>query len=212
MSLIENLNWRYATKKYDASKKVSKKDLKIIIEAARLAPSSYGIQPYKIIAIGNQDLKEKIYDIAWNQQIIKDCSHILIFAAWENYTKERIETIFNHTTDERSTERGTAFGSHTESIAASQFEKSNEDAFIDTAKQACISFGIAAAQAAELKIDNTPMGGFENQDLDELLQLKEQGLKSVYILALGYRSAEGDWLSRLKKVRTNETDFVEFID
>lgn len=200
----------YATKKYNPNRKISDADIKTIVEAARLAPSSYGIQPYKVIVIGNQELKEKIYGVAWNQQIVKDCSHLMVFAAWDKYTKERIEAIFNHTTEERGIERGTAFGSHTAGIVASQYEMDEEAAFIDTAKQACISLGMAIAQAAELKIDNTPMGGFENKGLDAILDLESKGFKSVYLLSLGYRADEGDWLRDLKKVRTPINDFLDY--
>jgi nitroreductase/dihydropteridine reductase len=208
MALITDLNWRYATKKYDPEKKVAQEDLNRILEAARLAPSSYGLQPYKVIVVGNHDLKTKIYEVAWNQQIIIDCSHLLVFAAWEQYSTERVNKILNHTTDERGISRGSAFGSGTDDIAASRVGIDKEKAFIDTAKQACISFGLAIAQAAELKIDNTPMGGFDNDRLDALLGLHEKGLKSVYLLALGYRSEGGDWLSPLKKVRTSQEDFI----
>ncbi|WP_394678680.1 NAD(P)H-dependent oxidoreductase [uncultured Sphingobacterium sp.] len=211
MSLIEDLNWRYATKKYNPDKKISQQDVQKIVEAARLAPSSYGIQPYKVFAIGNTALKNKIFEIGWNQQIIKDCSHLLVFCAWDNYTAERVEGFFNYTSQVRETSKD-AFGSATAGIIASQVNMTPEEAFIDTAKQACIGFAMAIAQAAELKIDNTPMGGFQNAAMDALLGLKEKGLKSVYMLALGYRSDEGDWLVNLKKVRTAEADFVEYID
>lgn len=212
MPLIENLTWRYATKKYDATKKVSKENVKIIVEAARLAPSSYGIQPYKIIAISNQKLKDKIYEVAWKQQMIKDCSHVLVFAAWDKYTEERVEYVFNYITEERDQLRGNAFGSHTDTIAASQYQMSEEAAFVDTSKQACISLGLAVAQAAELRVDNTPMGGFYNDQLDSLLELRDKGLKSVYMLAIGYRSEEGDWLVNLKKVRSPEEEFLIELD
>lgn len=208
MSLLENLNWRYAAKKYDPAKKVAAADIEKITEAARLAPSSYGLQPYRVLVISNQALKEQIVPIAWNQRMVADCSHLLVFAAWDDYDTARVHGIFDATTDQRATPRGTAFGSHTEGIAASQIALSPEAAFIDTAKQACISFGLAMAQAAELGIDNTPMGGFDPAALDELLGLRAKGLKSVYLLALGYRQPEGDWLVNLKKARTPQDEFV----
>lgn len=208
MSLIEDLNWRYATKKYDPVRKIPEPDLDKILEAARLAPSSYGIQPYKVIAIDNKELKEKIVPIAWGQQIVADCSHLLVFAAWDGYDRERVVRVFNHITEDREIQQGNAFDPHTETIIKSQIELSPEAAFEDTVQQACISFAMAIAQAAELKIDNTPMGGFYHDQLDNLLDLREKKLKSVYLLALGYRHMNGDWLSKLKKVRTPKEDFI----
>lgn len=199
---------RYATKKYDSGKKVSQADIDKITEAARLAPSSYGIQPYRVIVISNSELKSQILPIAWNQQIVVDCSHLLVFAAWDKYTNERVEGIFNHMADLRGTPREAALGSQTKDIIASQVSKVPDEAYIDAAKQVCISLGIAIAQAAELQIDNTPMGGFKKEELDTLLGLEEKGLKSVYLLALGYRSQDGDWLVNLKKARTPKENFL----
>ena len=105
MSLIESLEWRYATKKFDSSKKVDQKLVNDIIDAAWLAPTSSGLQPFEVIEITNQELKEKIVPIAFNQQQIADASHLLVFAAWDNYTAQRIDTIYKHTTDGRKQDR-----------------------------------------------------------------------------------------------------------
>jgi len=120
MPLKEDLNWRYATKKYDATKSVATEDIEKIIEAARLAPSSYGLQPYRVISISNQEIKNKIVPIAGNQQIVADCSHLLVFVAWDGYDKQRVDKIFNDTTDQRGLAKGTVFGSQTEAIVESQ--------------------------------------------------------------------------------------------
>lgn len=212
MSLLEDLNWRYATKRYDSEKKVEADKIAKILEAARMAPSSYGIQPVRIISISNQELKEKMVPVAWGQKIIQDCSHVLVFAAWDKYTAERIDAIFDYTTEKRGIPQGTAFGSRSQQIADSQIEMTDEQAFQDTSRQACISFGVAIAQAAELKVDTTPMGGFNNSELDELLGLTDKGLKSVYLLAVGYRKEEGDWLVNLNKVRNPTEEFVIEMD
>ena len=96
MSLLENLEWRYATKKYDATKKVAQEDVDKILEAARLAPTSSGLQQYRVLVITNQELKDKIVPIAWDQQIVAECSHLLVFAAWDRYTQERIDQVVNY--------------------------------------------------------------------------------------------------------------------
>jgi nitroreductase len=205
--LIENLKWRYATKKYDSTKKVAQDDVDKIIEAARLAPTSSGLQQFRVIVITNQELKNKIVPIAWDQQIVADCSHLLVFAAWDKYTDERIDSIYNFTTDERGLPRG-RFNTYTDRLKAMYLPQPAETNFIHTARQAYIGLGLALAQAAELKVDSTPMEGFINDALDDLLDLKTKGLKSVVMLPIGYRDTENDWLVGMKKVRNLKEDFV----
>jgi len=207
MNLLENLRWRYATKKYDPTKKVAQKDLDTILEAARLAPTSSGLQPFRVLVISNQTLKEQIVPIAFDQQIMADCSHLLVFAAWDQYTEERIDTIYDRTTDERELPRG-RFGTYTDRIKSIYLNQPAEVNFAHTARQSYISFAMAIAQAAELKIDATPVEGFHNDQLDALLNLKELGLKSVTLLPIGYRDSEGDWLLPMKKVRNTQEDFI----
>ena len=106
MTLLDDLKWRYATKKYDPTKKLAQADVDKIIEAARLAPTSSGLQQFRLIVISNQELKDKIVPIAKDQQIVADCSHLLVFVAWDKYTDERIDKQFNYITDERGLPRG----------------------------------------------------------------------------------------------------------
>ena len=207
MTLLENLQWRYATKQYDATRKVAQEDVDKILEAARLAPTSSGLQQYRVLVITNQELKNKIVPIAWDQQIVADCSHLLVFAAWDRYTEERIDTIYDFTTDQRGLPRG-RFGSYTDKIKALYLPQTAEENFVHTARQAYIGFAMAIAQAAELKVDCTPMEGFSPDELDELLDLKPKGLKSVLMLPLGYRDASNDWLVNMKKVRNPKEEFV----
>ncbi len=207
MTLLENLQWRYATKQYDPTRKVAQEDVDKILEAARFAPTSSGLQQFRVLVITNQELKEKIVPIAWDQQIVADCSHLLVFAAWDRYTEERIDTIYDYTTDERGLPRG-RFGSYTDKIKALYLQQTAEENFVHTARQAYIGFAMAIAQAAELKVDATPMEGFSPDELDELLDLKSKGLKSVLLLPLGYRDAANDWLADMKKVRNPKEEFV----
>ncbi len=207
MALLEDLKWRYATKKFDRSKKVAQEDVDKIVEAARLAPTSSGLQQFRVIVITDQELKDKIVPIAWGQDIVADCSHLLVFAAWDRYTEERIDTIYDYTTDQRGLERG-RFGSYTDKLKSFYLPQTEEENFVHTARQSYIGFGLSIAMAAELKVDCTPMEGFTTSELDELLGLEEKGLKSVTMLPLGYRDAEGDWLASMKKVRNPKEEFV----
>lgn len=206
MSLIEALNWRYATKKMNGEK-VSQDKVDQILAAARLAPTSSGLQPFKILVVTNPELKEKIKAVAYGQEQVTDASHVLIFAAWDNYTEERIRSVFSYTNSERGVP-DSATEDYVSRLVGIYTNKTAEENFHHAAKQAYIAFGVALAEAALLKVDATPMEGFEPEKLDELLGLKEQGLRSTTIMPLGYRDEAGDWLANLKKVRTPLEDFI----
>jgi nitroreductase len=207
MSLIENLNWRHAVKAYDPNKKISQEDLNTILESARLAPTSSGLQPFRIIVVENQELKEKMVAGALNPEVMRDSSHVLVFAAWDSYSNEKIDKVYDYHTDVRDLPRG-RFGSYTDKIKEIYGAQTPEEHFAHTARQTYIALGIALAQAAELKIDSTPAEGFSNAVVDEVLGLKELGLKSVSLLYLGYRDEANDWLSSMKKVRIPMDEFI----
>lgn len=206
MSLIEDLNWRYATKKYNPTQKVNEEDLNKIVEAARLAPTSSGLQQYRVGVVSNPELKKKLSENALNPEVMVDCSCVLVFAAWDNYSNERIDEIFDKTAQERGLPQG-RFKSYTDKIKEIYGNQTAEQNFTHAAKQSYIGLGMALAQAAELRIDSTPAEGFDNALTDEVLGLKEKGLKSVTLLYLGYR-AEDDYLAPMKKVRNLKKDFV----
>jgi nitroreductase/dihydropteridine reductase len=200
MSLIEALNWRYAVKKMNGQP-VDQEKVDKIIKAAQLAPTSSGLQPFKIIVITNQELKEKIAPIAFNQSQIIDSSHLLVFAAYDKYTQEGIDKVFSRMNGERGLP-DSATDDYKNNLSAMLLSKTAEDNFNHAARQAYIAFGIAIAEAAALKVDTTPMEGFNAVELDKLLGLNELGLRSVTLLPLGNRDENGDWLAKLKKVRT----------
>ena len=207
MSLIEDLKWRHAVKAYDSTKKVSEEDLNKILEAARLAPTSSGLQPFRVIVVENQELKEQMVKGALNPEVMRDCSHVLVFAAWDNYSEEKIDKVYDYHTDVRELPRG-RFNSYTDQLKVIYGAQAAEENFAHTARQTYIALGLAMVQAAELKIDSTPAEGFSNEVVDEILGLKELGLKSVTLLYLGYRDSENDWLSKMKKVRIPMDEFI----
>ncbi len=207
MSLIENLQWRHAVKAYDPAKKVAEEDVQKILEAARLAPTSSGLQPFRIIVVESQELKEKMVAGALNPEVMKECSHVLVFAAWDHYSDEKIDRVYDRHTDERNLPRG-RFGSYTDKLKELYNGQTPEQHFAHAARQTYIALGLAMAQAAELKIDSTPAEGFSNEVVDEILELKELGLKSVTLLYLGYRDVERDYLSHMKKVRIPMEEFI----
>lgn len=206
MEILKLLNWRYAAKAMNG-KKVESQKLNNILEAIRLAPTSSGLQPYEIIVISNPELKEKIKPIAFNQRQITESSDLLIFAAWDDYTEERINLMFDLTNEVRGFSNE-GWENYRKLILKSYVGRDPEINFAHAARQAYIALGVAMVAAAEESVDSTPMEGFDAQALDELLGLKSLGLRSVVILPIGYRDPANDWLINLKKVRRPFEKFV----
>lgn len=203
MSLIEQLNWRYATKKYK-SQEVPMEKLDLILEAIRLSASSIGLQPYSILVIKNEDLKKKILPIAFNQPQIVDASHLLVFAAWENITANKVEEYLQNVVTTRNVSRD-SLGMLDGYLYNMVNNNTAEQNFNWSARQAYIALGTALIAAADQHVDATPMEGFDSTGLDELLGLKNKELKSVALLPLGYRDAENDWNANLPKVRREKS-------
>lgn len=208
--LIEKLNWRYATKKMDPTKSVPEDKVERIVEAARLAPTSSGLQPFEVIIVTNPEVRARIQEIAWNQAQVTEGSHLLVFAAWDNYTVERINHMFDLTNDERGF-KNEGFENYRKMLLDMYPGRDAEQNFEHAARQAYIGFGMSVAAAAFEGVDATPMEGFDAAKLDEILGLRDKGLRSVTILPLGYRAAEGDWLAGLKKVRRPKDQFVSVV-
>lgn len=207
MVLLEDLNWRYATKKMSGVP-VPSEQVDAILEAIRLSPSSSGLQPYQVWVIESPELKEQIRPIAYNQSQVTDASHVLLFAAWDAYTEERVNGVFARSNSERGLPDSATDAYRTNLLAT--FAKMTQDQqYHHAAKQAYIALGIAMVAAAQVKVDATPMEGFDATALDTLLDLPSQGLRSVALLPLGYRDPAGDWLINLKKVRTPENEFFK---
>ena len=211
MDLIERLNWRYAAKKLDPNRKVPEEKVERILEAARLAPTSSGLQPYEILVVTNAALRERIRAIAWNQGQVTDASHLLVFAAWDNYTPERINSMFDLTNTVRGfTNEG--WENYRQQLLSTYPQRNAEENFRHAADQAYIGFTAAIIAAAFEGVDATPMEGFEPDALDEILELRPRGLRSVLMLPIGYRDPDQDWLASLKKVRRPMEQFVTRID
>nr|WP_315463896.1 NAD(P)H-dependent oxidoreductase [uncultured Rhodoferax sp.] len=205
--LISKLQWRYAAKKFNPAKVVPQDKLDRILEAIRLTATSSGLQPYEVIVVSNKEVREKIVPVAWNQAQITDGSHLLVFAAWDNYTADRINTSF----DLVNTERGfvnEGWENYRKMVLGTYVPRDAEVNYQHAARQAYIGVGTALIAAAEEQVDATPMEGFDPKALDQILGLDKRGLRSVVIMPLGYRADEGDWLVNLKKVRRSREDFI----
>ncbi|MFT4850278.1 MAG: nitroreductase/dihydropteridine reductase [Sediminicola sp.] len=210
MELLDKLNWRYAAKAMNG-KKVAEDKIERILEAARLAPTSSGLQPFEIFVVKNKEVKEKIRPVAWNQSVITDCSHLLVFAAWDTYTADRINYMFDLTNEIRGFENE-GWEKYRQMLLGAYPQKDAEENFNHAAKQAYIAFSQAVIAAAFEGVDATPVEGFEPDAVDEILGLREKGLRSCVLLPVGYRQEDKDWLVNLKKVRKPMEDLVTVIE
>ena len=210
MELLDKLNWRYAAKAMNGQK-VSQEKIDNIIEAISLAPTSSGLQPFEVYVITNQEVKDEIRPIAWNQSVVSDCSHLLVFAAWDTYTADRINKQFNLTNEVRGF-KNEGWENYRQMLLSSYPQKDAELNFNHASKQTYIAFSLAIAAVALQEVDSTPMEGFDSAAVDEILGLKEKGLRSCVLLPIGYRDAETDWLVSLKKVRKSREDLIMEID
>ena len=205
--ILRLLSWRYAAKKMDATQVVPEEKVDRILEAIRLSASSSGLQPYQVLVITDAETKAKIRAHAWNQSQVTDASHLLVFAAWDHYTAERINLMFDLVNEQRGI-RNEGWEAYRQKLLNFYPHRTPEENFQHAARQAYIGLGSVLIAAAEEGVDSTPMEGFEPEVVDEILGLKALGLRSVLLLPLGYRAAEGDWLVNLQKVRRSTEDFV----
>jgi nitroreductase / dihydropteridine reductase len=205
--LISKLKWRYATKKMNPAMDVPSDKVERILEAARLAPSSSGLQPYQIIVVTNKDMLEKLKLKASGQAQVTDGSHLLVFAAWDTYTAERINHHFDMTNAQRG---GTNEGweNYRASLLKNYPARDPQVNFEHAARQAYIGLGAALIAAAYEGVDSTPMEGFDPKGFDEILNLAKLGLRSVAIMPLGYREEGKDWLEKLPKIRRPREEFI----
>jgi len=206
-TFLENQNWRYATKKFDPSKKIAAKDIVMLKEAIRLSSSSYGLQPYKIIIVENPELRAQLKPAAWGQSQIVDASHIIVFANELNYGESGIDDYFKNVSQTREVSVESMQG-YMDFMKASITALSDNDRNIWSAKQTYLALGNLMNAAAELRIDVTPMEGFIPEQVNEILGLNELGLNATLIATLGYRHEE-DATQYFKKVRkSNEELFI----
>lgn len=204
MSIIDLLNWRYATKHMNGQP-VPEEKLNNILEAIRLSASSMGLQPYTILNIQNPEIREKLKAAANNQQQITQSSNLLVFAAWKDVTEEKVEQYISDVAVTRGM-KVSELDAFKNGILG--YTKKSEDLTTWTSKQAYIALGTALIAAAEQQVDATPMEGFNPDMVDEILGLDKKGLRSVILLPLGYRDEEKDYLSKAKKVRRNRKDLI----
>ena len=205
MDLLESLNWRYATKKY-SQRQVSAATLDTILEAVSLSASSGGLQPYRLVVVENPELRQKLQEGSFNPQI-SEASHLVVFVALEKLNLDYIESYVAYVAQQRGIPVASLDGYKT-SLVNNLQNRTDEANYAWATNQAYLGLGTALIAAADLRVDATPMEGFNAAKFDELLQLKEKGLRAVVCLALGYRDEQQDIFAKFKKVRLPREEFV----
>jgi nitroreductase/dihydropteridine reductase len=199
MELIKSLEWRYATKKMNGEK-IPQDKLERILEATRLAPSSYGLTPYQVIVVEDQELKEQLVPACYGQTQLADSSAVLVFATWDTINEEAVENYINNIADQRNIPVN-VLDDFKGMLNGSLSTMTDEQKTTWAKKQTYIGLGFSLVASAVEEVDSTPMEGFVPSLVDEVLGLNELGLSSSVVLTLGYRDTEGDSLSTMKKVR-----------
>jgi nitroreductase len=204
---IENQNWRYATKKFDSTKKISNQDLDTLKEAIRLSSSSYGLQPYQIIIVENTALRTKLQPASWGQSQVVDASHLIIFANETTVSEEKIDHYLDLICKNRNLPTGSmkGYGDYMKSVL---LKLTPEEFKIWTSKQTYLALGNLLNAAAELKIDSTPMEGFVPEQVNEILGLNQLGLNAALMATIGYRHEEDSNQFNKKVRKSNEELFI----
>lgn len=208
-SIIEALNWRYATKKFDPNRKISESEIDILLNSLRLSPSSMGLQPYTFFRVKSSDLREKLKEHSFNQSQITDASELIVFTSKTKISREEIERFARLNTEIRKKDSD----SEERQIKrlSTYIENFDPEAFFNwTSRQTYIAMGILLATAAELKIDSCPMEGIQGREYDRILDLEPLNLRTISVVTLGYRSEEDSYQWE-PKVRKSLNDLISMI-
>ena len=203
---IEKLQWRYATKRFDAFKTLSEEKLNILKETFNLTATSYGLQPLKLVIISNADLKSQLMPLTYNQTQVRDASHVLILCIEKNIEASFIVDHFRRVEGERKTPR-TILEPFEKALISNFSEKQAPQIREWMANQLYLTLGALLTVCAMENIDACPIEGFEPEKYDKLLGLDKKGLESVIVLPVGYRD-ESDFFINLKKVRRGVDELI----
>lgn len=206
---IDKLNWRYATKKFDSSKKIEKEKLNTLLEATRLSASSYGLQPYHVLIVENEEVRQKLKPVSWGQSQITDASHLIVFTNKTAFKEDLVDDYLKNVGATRGVAEKDLKG-YSDFMKSKLMELSDTEKEVWTSNQVYLALGNVMTIAAELEIDTCPMEGFETEKYNEILGLNGKSLNAVVVLAIGYRSRE-DETQHYPKVRKSTKELFTFI-
>jgi nitroreductase len=208
MDIIKSLQWRYATKKFDTTKKLSEKQLNTLLEAVRLSPTSYGLQPWRVVVVSDPKVRSELRKAGYNQPQISESSHLLVFAVQKSIDSQYIDKYMKVVSETRGVSAESLKG-FSDMLLGWSKGKSDTEKVEWAARQAYIALGVLLVTAAEEEIDAAPMEGFDQKEFDKILGLGKFGLESKVICGLGFRSSE-DIYAKSPKVRFSKSDlFIE---
>jgi nitroreductase len=207
--IIDRLNWRYATKKFDSSRKISKDNLDTLLEAIRLSASSYGLQPYHILVVDNEDLREKLRPVSWGQSQITDASHLIVFTNKTTFDEDLVDNYLDNVSETRGVPKKD-LKVYSDFMKSNLMRLSDAEKELWTAKQVYLAVGNLMTVAAELNIDSCPMEGFEDAQYNKILDLEAKDLNATIVLAVGYRAQE-DETQHYAKVRKSTKELFTHI-
>ncbi|MBN2742623.1 nitroreductase [Breznakibacter xylanolyticus] len=209
LNAIKQLQWRYATKKFDSSKKLSAHELETILEAANLAPTSMGLQPFKLFVVERDDVRHQLRQAAWDQPQVTDASHVIVFAVRRELTAADADAYLEHVSEVRGVGKD-ALADYRNMLVGGIESKTVADRRSWAARQAYISLGVVLTVCAIESIDACPMEGFDTGAFDKILGLEEKGWASVVMVTVGTRHPD-DKYQHLPKVRKALKDFVSIV-
>lgn len=209
MDIIKRLNWRYATKKFDNTKKLSKEQLQTLIQAFNLTPTSYGVQTMKLVVISDDLIKNKMVDLCYNQEQVAGASHVLAICIQDEVNESDVDAYFDKVVKIRKTPE-LILSKYRKELKDFIRSKTKKELDIWRINQAYIALGNLMTVCAVEEIDCCPMEGFIPQEIDKLLDLKKHNLKTILLLPIGYR-AQDDMFSQLKKVRKDLSETILYL-
>lgn len=206
-SVLESLNWRYAVKKFDAAREISAEDWQTLEQSLLLAPSSFGLQPYKFIVVTDPQLKAELTPAAYGQTQIADCSHLVVLAYKKVLTDADVDHFVERIVEVRQTPRE-SLGDY-ENAMKTAARNAVENGTIETwnSRQAYIALGFLLETAALIGVDACPMEGFDAAEFNRILGLEDYS--AVALCPLGYRDAANDWMTGQAKVRFSAEELIE---
>jgi len=209
MDYIQDLNWRYAVKKFDGSKKIKQSDYDVLKESIRLAPSSYGLQPLEVLIVENDELKAQLVEHSYNQKQVEDCDKLFVFCIYKHISSDHVNAYINNIASTRKIPAENLSDFH-KTIQGSIDGRSDDELKVWASKQCYIAMSNLLSACAHLKIDSCPMEGFVASGYDKVLGLSDMNLEAAVVTPVGYRSSE-DIFAANTKVRKSHDDLFKVI-
>ena len=206
MHVIENLKWRYATKKFDKDKKVSESDFRKLQEVIQLTATSFGLQFYKVLNVTDPEVREQLQKVSFGQPQITEASHLLVFGHYSDISDKDVDEFIEFIAQERDL-KVDMLQDYSQMMKG--YINSRPDKYAWAARQTYLVLGTLMMAAAEMKIDTCPIEGFDENQYDKILGMKEKGLKTAVTVALGYRSKDDEYQHATKVRRPMEDLFLE---